>query len=118
MPHLTLEYTGNLPGLDVRQALVSLNTALMDSGYFEGPDIKSRALRLNEFLVGDDSKAVAFAHATLLLLSGRTSEVKATLAQRLVQVLRDSVRGDGLTPVQLTVEVGELERSSYAKVSF
>ena len=43
MPHLTLEYTGNLAELDVRRTLVSLNTALMESGHFEGRDIKSRA---------------------------------------------------------------------------
>lgn len=118
MPHLTLEYTGNLPGLDVKQALVSLNTVLMDSGYFEGPDIKSRALRVDDYLVGDGTEAGAFAHATLRLLSGRASEVKLKLANRLLDALLHSLGADGVTPVQLTVEVVEMERLSYAKVSF
>lgn len=117
MPHLTLEYTANLPGLDVRQALVALNAALMDSGHFEGPDIKSRALRLADHLVGDGTEAGAFAHVTLRLLSGRTSEVKTKLANRLLDVLRLAAVADGVTPVQLSVEVLELERSSYAKAS-
>lgn len=115
MPHLTLEYTANLAGLDVRRTLVSLNTALMDSGHFEGPDIKSRALRLSDYLVGESIGAGAFAHVTLRLLSGRSSEVKADLARRLLGVLADSARRNGATPVQFTVEVYDLERLSYAK---
>lgn len=37
---------------------MSLNTALMGSGHFESPDIKSRALRLSEYLVGDSLGAI------------------------------------------------------------
>ncbi len=115
MPHLTLEYTGNLAELDVRRTLVSLNTALMESGHFEGRDIKCRAFRLSDYLVGDSFGAGAFAHVTLRLLSGRSTEVKADLARRLLGALTDSARRNGATAVQLTVEVYDLERLSYAK---
>ncbi len=94
---------------------MSLNTALMESGHFEGRDIKSRAFRLSDYLVGDSCGAGAFAHVTLRLLSGRSTEVKADLARRLLGALTDSARRNGATAVQLTVEVYDLERLSYAK---
>lgn len=115
MPHLTLEYTGNLPGLDVQQALAALNAALLESGHFEGPDIKSRALRLADYSVGDGAEAGAFAHVTLRLLSGRTSQVRATLASSLLAALCRFLRADLSASAQVSVEVIELDRSSYVK---
>ncbi len=116
MPHLTLEYTPHLFP-DVRQVLVALNTVLAASGHFDRPDIKSRALSLDNVLVGDGTDAAAFAHVTLRLMEGRPSELKARLARSLLAELRRFARSDGGSSVQLTVEICELESSSYAKLA-
>ncbi|QHE85329.1 5-carboxymethyl-2-hydroxymuconate Delta-isomerase [Hydrogenophaga sp. BPS33] len=115
MPHLTLEYSGNLSGLDVRQALVSLNATLLDSGHFDGPDIKSRALRLEDFLVGDGIQTAAFMHVTLRLISGRTSETRGSLASALLNVLTGALPRIASPSTQLSVEVIELDSVVYAK---
>jgi 5-carboxymethyl-2-hydroxymuconate isomerase len=116
MPHLTVEYTSNLIGLDVRQVLATLNAALAESGHFDSPDIKSRAVRLDDILIGDGTDFGAYVHVTLRLMEGRAAEIKARLGARLLAELRKFLRNDRPYPVQLTVEICELDRSSYAKV--
>ena len=115
MPHLTLEYTSNLPAFDVQQALLAFNTVLIESGHFEGPDIKSRAVRLDSFMVGDYSFPTGFAHVTLRLLDGRSPETKGMLANDLLGVLQSLVHTDNATALQLSVDICDMERSSYAK---
>lgn len=116
MPHLTVEYTSNLIGLDVRQVLATLNAALAESGHFDSPDIKSRAVRLDDILIGDGTDFGAYVHVTLRLMEGRAAELKARLGAKLLAELRKFLRNDRPYPVQLTVEICELDRSSYAKV--
>jgi 5-carboxymethyl-2-hydroxymuconate isomerase len=115
MPHLTLEYTNNLPEFDVQQILLAINTILIKSGHFEGPDIKSRAVRLDHFMVGNGSVATAFAHVTLRLLHGRSPETKSVLANSLLGAMQSAVQTDRATALQLSVEICDMERTSYAK---
>lgn len=115
MPHLTLEYTANWPELDVSRALTEFNSVLIESGHFEGPDIKSRAVRLENFVVGDGTAATAFAHVTLRLLQGRSPEAKRALASSLLAALQSILRTGDATALQLSVEICDIERLSYAK---
>lgn len=115
MPHLTLEYTDNLHRFDPQAALHLLNRALADSGQFDEVDIKSRALRLDAYLVGTAGTPRAFVHATLALLDGRTAEIKQTLSQRLLAVLQTLCPHPHDAHLQLTVEIRDMDRASYAK---
>lgn len=118
MPHLILEYTSNLGNSEISHTLIALHGVLLDSGYFEGTDIKSRAIPLDTFLVGHSGDSAAFAHVTLKLLSGRTPEVRHRLAQALLQSLCKVLQSESGPPMQLTVEVCELERHTYAKAEW
>ena len=61
MPHLTLEITANLrPRLADAGVLEAAHGALLASGAFEGPDVKSRLLWLEEFRVGRAGSTEAF----------------------------------------------------------
>jgi 5-carboxymethyl-2-hydroxymuconate isomerase len=119
MPHLTLEYTSNLPLFKAADTLMALNKALLASGEFEELDIKSRAIRLETYLVGThvshhpDNQA--FVHAKLALLSGRAASVKQTLSAALLAVLEQSCAWSKTQSVQLCVELQDIERASYAK---
>ncbi len=115
MPHLTIEYTDNLPGFNSGQALLELNQALLASGQFEEADIKSRAIRLDQFLVGCAPTDQAFVHASLAILSGRPAEIKRQLADSLLQVLQKMRFGPENSDVQLCVEIIDIDRGSYAK---
>lgn len=117
MPHLTLEYTNNLPDFDVQQALTAFNTILIRSGHFEVADIKSRATRLDHFRVGNDSIGTGFAHLTLKLLEGRSTETKGVLAQDLLAALRSLALNNYAAELQLSVEICEIDRLTYAKTT-
>ena len=117
MPHLTVEYTNNLPLLNADALLHQLNEVLLASGQFEAPDIKSRAIGLNTFLVGTTTKGHGFIHAKLAILSGRSAETKYQLSHSLLKGLEQHANWSSGLKVQLCVEIQEIERASYAKVS-
>lgn len=119
MPHLTLEYTSNLPLFKAADTLMAMNKALLASGEFEELDIKSRAIRLETYLVGTQVSHhpdnQAFVHAKLALLSGRSAPVKQALSAALLAVLEQSSAWSKTQSVQLCVELQDIERASYAK---
>lgn len=116
MPHLTLEYSSNLPAPPARDLLASLNSALCASGEFAGPDIKSRAFLCDQFQIDEGGEPAAFAHMTLRLMPGRSVAQRQRLAQGLLQALAAVLPAYPPLPVQLTVELVELAAPSYAKV--
>lgn len=116
MPHLHMEYTANLPKLDEGVVLLRLNNALVASGQFAAEsDIKSRAVKIENFLVGTVFEKRGFVHVKLALLSGRSPEIKKQLAENLLAVIQDL--GDWPTDVsvQLCVEILDIDRGPYAK---
>jgi 5-carboxymethyl-2-hydroxymuconate isomerase len=115
MPHLTIEYTDNLPQFNANEALEALNKTLVASGQFEEIDIKSRAIRISTFLVGTSPDDRAFVHVKLAILSGRSIQIKHELSESLLLVLKAMCEWPAKTHVQLCVEVQEIERESYSK---
>jgi len=115
MPHLTIEYTANLPGFDAAAALSQLNHALVESGEFGEQDIKSRAIRLDTFLVGTVPDGRGYVHVKVAILSGRTAQTKRAVSDALLAVLQQAGSWPAHIEVQLCVEIQEMERESYAK---
>lgn len=118
MPHLTLEYTSNLVNLDIKTCLLELNRVLVESRQFEEVDIKSRAIRLDDFLIGTTFERRAFVHLKLSILSGRSAEVKRELSAKLLERLRRLCNVGEPLHVQLCVQVLEIERDTYSKDAF
>jgi 5-carboxymethyl-2-hydroxymuconate isomerase len=116
MPHLIVEYTDNLaPAFDAGAILRAANRSLIDGGEFEPDNIKSRAVPLVDYRVGDHDADQAFVHAHLHILPGRSESQRRALSERLRDVLREHCpKQSGLT-TQITVEVLELHRDFYAK---
>lgn len=121
MPHLTLEYTGNLPLFKAADTLLAINKMLLASAEFEELDIKSRAIRLDTYLVGTQVSHhpdnQAFVHAKLALLSGRSAQAKQALSAGLLAVLEQACMWPQprAQAVQLCVELQDIDRASYAK---
>lgn len=117
MPHLVIELTENARlNCSPDELLDEANAALLESGQFQEQDIKSRCIRLDTYRQGVEAADRAFVHARLSLLDGRDLAVRQALGQALCAVLAEAVRpaADGQS-VQVTVEVLEMERASYAK---
>ncbi|MCX7218339.1 MAG: 5-carboxymethyl-2-hydroxymuconate Delta-isomerase [Burkholderiales bacterium] len=117
MPHLSLEYSEQLSGFDAAAALLTLNRVLLASGEFEELDIKSRAIAFSTYLIGTQTQGHAFVHLKLALLSGRSAAIKHQLSEQLLQALQQTCVWPPAIQVQLCVEVIEIERASYSKVT-
>lgn len=116
MPHLTVEYSSNLPDYPEAQALTDLNAALCASHeILDEADLKSRFVRTGSFEIGTAPANRAFVHAQLRLLSGRSPEAKKDLASRVAAVLRRHTPRPAGVLVQLSVEIVDMDRPSYVK---
>lgn len=118
MPHLIIEYSGNLTDFDTSGALQALNQAVAASGQVADTlDIKARAVRQDTYFVGEpgeDQTRHGFVHVTLLLLAGRTPQAKQAISQGLMEVLQTLHYPPSLR-VQFSVELRDMERETYGK---
>lgn len=116
MPHLTIEYSANLPHYPEAETLTALNASLCAHPQVQDEaDLKTRFIVADSFEIGTAPAQRAFVHAQLRLLSGRTPEVKKELSDRIAQVLRERTPRPQGVMVQLSVEVVDMDRGSYAK---
>lgn len=117
MPHLLLEYSGNLPEPPVFSALFGqLHAALAATGAVGLADLKARAVCREQFFVGDGTVGHSFVALQLRLLAGRDVGVRQRLVEVCAGVLAQhfaAARAGGRC--QLSVEVVEMERSTYRK---
>ena len=116
MPHLMIEVSDNLrQPLAQAGLLAAAHHALLDSGVFDGPDVKSRLVWRDEFLVGRTGTAEGFVHASLELLSGRTDAQRRQLSDAVVQALVARLSQGLGVPVQVSCDVRDMNRDAYAK---
>jgi len=119
MPHVILEYTKNLPGFDPQAALAGINRALAASGHVQrATDIKSRAVALECFRVGNDADGHGFVHVTLALFGGRDTQARKALSALALAALQQSTSFAGARlHIQFTVEFRALDREAYSKAT-
>lgn len=115
MPHFTLQYCPNIPDFDLSRCLTKVNSALADSGHFDELDIKSRAFKAEEFLVGVEARGRAFVAGSLFVLSGRSDDTRRELGALVLGALTSCVPANPALSIQVTVEVVEIQRDTYAK---
>jgi len=117
MPHLVIELTENTRLTCSQEELLDeANAALLSSGQFNEPDIKSRCVTLATFRQGTEQVDRAFVHATLQILDGRDQAVRKQLGELVVNAISEMVRpGAAGQTVQVTVNVVEMERATFAK---
>ena len=119
MPHLRLEYSGNVGQPVLYEELFArLHEALARTAGVPLDACKSRAIPRDTFRVGQGRLGQAFVHLEVGLLAGRTPEQHREVAAACLEVLADvyapSLRALDL---QITVEVRAMERESYQKIS-
>lgn len=110
MPHIIIEYSANLtPKIDVPLLIRELHGAL-DGLYNVTQDrLKTRALKLDDYLVGIHGQAGQMVHITLKLLTGRTVEARKEMGGVLANVARKHIPAESA----LTVEIVELDKETY-----
>ena len=118
MPHLTLEYTSNIeqpPQFD--ELFARLHGVLAGVAAIPVGNCKSRAIRLEEYYVGDGLGRGAFVHLTVRFLAGRAPELKEQIGRRCLAVLEAAFAPSlGELDLQITVELQDIERPTYFKI--
>lgn len=117
MPHIILEYSANISGApEPRTVFADLHEAIRPLESISVADLKSRAVVRDAIYVGDGDRDRAFVHLQVQLLSGRDQSVRQRLAKECMRVLESHFNERVAGPkCQLSVEVREMERSTYVK---
>ncbi len=116
MPHVVVDYSENLTGLNAKQLLEEINTTLIETELFSPEDIKSRARKDDVFLIGLGADQ-AYIHVKAYILSGRTAEQKQFIGDQVLTALsqKNYLQQEINQPIQLCVELIDMPREDYFK---
>ncbi|CAM5552968.1 5-carboxymethyl-2-hydroxymuconate Delta-isomerase [Streptomyces tanashiensis] len=109
MPQITVDYSAPLDRRGFARALHPLVVETVDTTL---DACKTRFREVEELVVGDGAADDVVVHVEIALLSGRTDEVKARLADAVLDLLPDHLKAT--EGVRLSVEIRDLE-ASYRK---
>ncbi len=113
MPHTILEYSSNIKEKekfsdlfhDIHQLLVNKLWANIDA-------CKSRAIKYEDFLVGEGKESNLFVCLTIKILAGRSLEVKNEFANSMQKLLQDYFQKSIKAGLKISIEIVELEHYS------
>lgn len=115
MPHLIVEYSGNLPAFNIPITLRTLNADVAETLGNPEVDIKARAYRMDDYVVGvTNDPARAFVSLRLHTRS-RDMSVLSRLADRLLTTLQTHILGAADQHVQYTVDILPIDPELYRK---
>ncbi|WP_347455200.1 5-carboxymethyl-2-hydroxymuconate Delta-isomerase [Acinetobacter thermotolerans] len=88
MPHFIAEYSANIQeDIDFQDFFGKVNTFLGGTGVFPLGGIRSRAIRMDDYVIADAKHDYAFIHMTLKVGSGRDLETRQRVAQELFALI-------------------------------
>lgn len=119
MPHLTLQYTGNIEQeIRVAELFPRLHRVLEQVAGVDVLNCKSRAVHLDRYCIGVGDAEGAFVHLEIRLLEGHSAAVKQEVGERSLRILEAyfAPAAKGLA-LQVTVEVVDMLRQSYFKAA-
>lgn|SRR5690348_87496 len=111
MPNITVEFSPALDHVDWREFARELHPVVVETAAARLEACKTRTLRTEDEVVGDDADGHAIVNVTIALLAGRTDETKARLTESALDLLRKYVQPtDGVT-LHVSAEVRDLDPS-------
>ena len=119
MPHFVLEYSDNiLEKVDYKDFFKKLHTLLVDVGPFNLSDIKSRAIRHQQFYVANGQESNAFVHLTLSIFKGRDLSIRQAVGEKILAFLKgEFARSFEKLNCSYTVAVEEIDTDTYFKAT-
>jgi len=117
MPQVTLEVTSNIletftPALWAQK----IHDNLLTSGQFQIADLKTRVLKIDDYVIADNDDARSFVHLTCAILTGRSVDVRQNLGRKLYHVLCEVFSESKQKQIcDISVEIREMEKETYFK---
>ena len=88
MPHFIAEYSANIKDdIDFQDFFGQVNTFLGNTGVFPLGGIRSRAIRMDDYVIADAQHDYAFIHMTLKVGAGRDLETRKGVAEALFKLI-------------------------------
>jgi 5-carboxymethyl-2-hydroxymuconate isomerase len=111
MPHIIVEYSGNIESNVSPQDLVAaMHEAAIASGIADVAGFRTRAERRDNYRVGDGDPNNGFVHVTARIRQGRSLEQRKALAQTLMAAADKALEAAfHARPLALSVEVHEID---------
>ncbi|CAB5512147.1 hypothetical protein LMG26857_01436 [Achromobacter anxifer] len=110
MPHIWIEYSGNL-ALDTRALMQTVQDAAVgDGSLFPLAGARTRALRVDDCLIVDGHPDNAFVHVVLRIGHGRNAEQKAALGERVFEALTAALAPQmAARPLGISMQIEEAD---------
>lgn len=110
MPHIWIEYSGNL-ALDTQMLMRTVQDAAVgDGSLFPLAGARTRALRVDDCLIVDGHPDNAFVHVVLRIGHGRNAEQKAALGERVFQALTAALAPQmAARPLGISMQIEEAD---------
>ncbi|WP_454695288.1 fumarylacetoacetate hydrolase family protein [Achromobacter aegrifaciens] len=110
MPHIWIEYSGNL-ALDTQALMRTVQDAAVgDGSLFPLAGARTRALRVDDCLIVDGHPDNAFVHVVLRIGHGRNAEQKAALGERVFQALSAALAPQmAARPLGISMQIEEAD---------
>jgi 5-carboxymethyl-2-hydroxymuconate isomerase len=117
MPHIIVEYSGNLDNaLDVPGLLNALHQAMIETGVADTAAIRTRAIRLEHFCIADRDPNNGFVQITVRMREGRPKEAYQKVGESLMAAAEKSLeRAFASHPLQLALEIHEITQLTFRK---
>lgn len=116
MPQITLEHSHHFNHVDFRALAREIHDLCVIHVGATLAACKTRIVMPDNLLIADGAPQHSMAHCDLRILSGRTPEQKKALGEAVQQAMLNHITGyDG--PRQISVEIGELDKPNYHKVT-
>lgn len=116
MPQALIEYSKNVATIfDARRLAHLLHARMVELIDTDLESCKTRLVELADTIIGDGEAGHAMINVEIRILSGRAEAQKTALGQAVLEDARACVQtlpGD----LQLTVSVGDIDRSHYHKI--
>ena len=110
MPHIWIEYSANLD-LDTRALMRAVQDAAVgDGSLYPLAGARTRAVRVDDYLIAEGHPDNAFVHVLLRIGHGRSAAQQAALGERAFQALRDALAPEmARRPLGLSLQVEEAD---------
>jgi 5-carboxymethyl-2-hydroxymuconate isomerase len=112
MAHFIYEYSANLPAelLDMAALMEKMHFAAAASGVFPLDGLRSRAVRCEEYRVGDGNPDNGFVNLSMKVGQGRDVETRLAIGRQLFEILVDHLQPLlERQPLAISFEMRELE---------
>ena len=116
MPHIILEYSANLYELPSFSALFAdIHQLLHREGGIKLENCKSRARMASNYYIANGDPSHSFVHLNIEFVKGRTLEIKQTIGQECLKLVKDYYQAQLSDRLQITVKIDDIELDYYFK---